>query len=68
VDTGKGIKAEEQKNLLRILEGVASGSPMDGLGLSLHLCLMLAALIGGRIQFQSEFGRGSRFTLLIPTS
>jgi hypothetical protein len=28
----------------------------------------LANLIGGRIEFESQFGLGSRFTLLIPMS
>jgi len=68
VDTGKGLRTEEQENLLRALERAASGYQPDGLGLGLHLCVKLAALIGGRIEFQSEYGRGSRFTLLIPRS
>jgi protein-histidine pros-kinase len=68
VDTGKGLRAEEQETLLRALARAASGTQLDGLGLGLHLCVKLAALIGGRIEFQSEYGRGSRFTLLIPKS
>ena len=66
LDTGKGLRTEEQEKLLRALERAASGTQLDGLGLGLHLCVKLAALIGGRIEFQSEYGRGSRFTLLIP--
>ena len=66
MDTGKGLRAEEQESLLRALERAVSGYQLDGLGLGLHLCVKLAALIGGRIEFQSEYGRGSRFTLLIP--
>jgi PAS domain S-box-containing protein len=68
VDGGKGLRAEEQENLRRALERAISGYQLDGLGLGLHLCVKLAALIDGRIEFQSEFGRGSRFTLLIPKS
>jgi PAS domain S-box-containing protein len=68
VDTGKGLRAEEQENLLRALARAAAGYQLDGLGLGLHLCVKLAALIGGRIEFQSEYGRGSRFTLLISKS
>jgi signal transduction histidine kinase len=30
------------------------------------LCSKLAGLIQGRIDFESEFGKGSRFTLLLP--
>jgi two-component system sensor histidine kinase/response regulator len=68
VDTGKGLRADEQENMHGALERAASGYQLDGLGLGLHLCVKLAALIGGRIEFQSEYGRGSRFTLLIPKS
>ena len=68
VDASKGLRADEQETLHRALERAASGYQLDGLGLGLHLCVKLAALIGGRIEFQSEYGRGSRFTLLIPRS
>jgi PAS domain S-box-containing protein len=67
-DGGKGLKAEEQEKLHRALARAISGTQLDGLGLGLHLCVKLAALIGGRIEFQSDSGRGSRFTLVIPKS
>jgi PAS domain S-box-containing protein len=68
VDSGKRLNAEEQEELQRALARAISGSQPDGLGLGLHLCVKLAALIGGRIEFQSDSGRGSRFTLVIPKS
>ncbi|HEV7815159.1 MAG TPA: ATP-binding protein, partial [Janthinobacterium sp.] len=39
---------------------------VDGTGLGLHLSQKLAGLLGGRILFKSEFGAGSRFTLVLP--
>jgi protein-histidine pros-kinase len=66
VDTGAGIKPEDQEKLFRAFERVESTAREEGTGLGLHLCRKLADLIGGRIEVESEFGRGSRFTLLIP--
>ena len=40
---------------------------VEGSGLGLFLSHKLAGLIEGWIEFQSEFGKGSRFTLVIPT-
>jgi signal transduction histidine kinase len=37
----------------------------EGTGLGLHLSQKLAALIGGRISFESEHGKGTRFTLVL---
>jgi PAS domain S-box-containing protein len=66
VDTGIGIKPEDQEKLFRAFERIDGGSRVEGAGLGLYLCRKLAELIGGRIEFQSEYGHGSRFTLLIP--
>jgi protein-histidine pros-kinase len=68
IHTGKGVRAEDQEELIRALERAATGYQLDGLSLGLHLCVKLSALIGGRIEFQSQDGQGSRFTLLIPKS
>ena len=38
----------------------------EGTGLGLHLSQKLATLLGGYITFQSESGKGSTFTLVIP--
>jgi protein-histidine pros-kinase len=38
----------------------------EGTGLGLHLSQKLAGILGAHISFQSEFGKGSRFTLVIP--
>ena len=37
----------------------------EGTGLGLHLSEKLAELLGGQITFQSEFGHGSTFTLIL---
>ena len=38
----------------------------EGTGLGLHLSQKLAGLLGGRISFTSEYGKGSSFTLTLP--
>ncbi|MFX4963478.1 ATP-binding protein, partial [Acinetobacter baumannii] len=42
------------------------GAPREGSGLGLHLSRKLAEMLGGRIEFDSEYGKGSRFSLLVP--
>jgi protein-histidine pros-kinase len=68
-DTGHGIKPGEQKRLFAAFEQLdaSSGNPYEGTGLGLYICLRLARLIDGGIAFESEFGRGSTFTLELRT-
>lgn len=65
-DTGVGIRAEDQPQLFKAFEqlGVV-GIRRQGTGLGLHLSQKLAQLLGGHIEFTSEYGKGSRFTLVI---
>jgi PAS domain S-box-containing protein len=66
-DTGIGIKPEEQDLLFQAFTQLDSGSTRrhEGTGLGLHLSQKLAQLIGGHIELESEFGKGSTFTLVI---
>jgi protein-histidine pros-kinase len=67
-DTGIGIRAEEQGKLFQAFERMGSPSMrhIEGTGLGLHLSQKLAGLLGGRISFVSQHGKGSIFTLEIP--
>jgi PAS domain S-box-containing protein len=65
IDTGIGIRPEDQDRLFKAFEQVDASRRFEGTGLGLHLSQKLAALIGGHIEFESEHGQGSRFTLVI---
>ena len=67
-DTGTGILPEEQMQLFQAFEQLDSSSTRrhEGTGLGLYLSQKLARLLGGRIKFISEYGKGSIFTLGIP--
>ena len=70
-DTGPGMNAEEQARLFQAFTRVGSAaarSRIEGTGLGLYLSRKLAELLGGRIELDSEPGRGSRFTLHLPPS
>jgi PAS domain S-box-containing protein len=66
-DTGCGIKPADQSRLFQAFSQLDSSSTRryEGTGLGLHLSQKLAELLGGRITFQSEYGKGSTFTLAI---
>jgi len=68
VDTGVGIRAEDQAKLFQAFEQVDPSGVYrhEGTGLGLHLSQKLADLLGGHITFVSEYGKGSTFTLGIP--
>ena len=67
-DTGPGITAADQARLFRPFEQLQSGfnRAHEGTGLGLYLSGRYAALIGGRIEVESDPGRGSVFSLVLP--
>jgi signal transduction histidine kinase len=66
-DSGAGIRAEDQPKLFQAFSQLDSTSTRhaEGAGLGLYLCQNLANLLGGSLQFSSEFGTGSTFTLVL---
>jgi signal transduction histidine kinase len=66
-DTGAGIRSEDQRHLFEVF--ARSDDPAarmnEGSGLGLHLSQQLAGLLGGRITCESEYGVGSRFSLML---
>jgi two-component system, sensor histidine kinase and response regulator len=67
-DTGIGIRPEDQARLFQAFAQVDARPTHqhEGTGLGLHLSRQLASMMGGQITLQSEYGKGSMFTLVIP--
>ena len=67
-DTGIGIRAADRVRLFQPFSQLDSGLTRrhGGTGLGLFICRRLAALLGGTIELESEFGKGSVFTLILP--
>jgi protein-histidine pros-kinase len=67
IDTGGGIKPEEQEKLFKAFTQLGA-TQVGGTGLGLHLSQKLAQLLNGSISVTSEFGKGSTFTLSLQRS
>jgi signal transduction histidine kinase len=67
-DSGIGVHPRDLPRLFeefRQLDGSVTRR-FDGLGLGLALAQELAATLGGRIEVESEVGRGSSFRIRLP--
>jgi signal transduction histidine kinase len=69
-DDGPGISEADQTRLFeRFFVGRNDRSgPREGVGLGLPTALAIAQAHGGTIEVLSELGRGSTFTLVVPTA
>ena len=73
-DTGVGIALEEQETIFeKFRQGRGIPGQQDtltreyeGTGLGLSIVKELSRLLGGEVQLESEFGKGSTFTVRIP--
>jgi signal transduction histidine kinase len=62
-DNGPGIPDEQRERLFRPFVSRSGGT-----GLGLAIAKELSNALGGRIELESEVGRGSRFELVLPAS
>lgn len=68
-DTGRGMKPEEMQGLfVRFKKLSAREGNKTGTGLGLVISKGLCELMGGGITCQSEFGKGSTFTVRVPAA
>lgn len=75
-DNGIGIPLDEQERIFeKFRQGKAIPGQKDnltrqyeGTGLGLSIVKELTRLLGGEVQLQSEFGKGSTFTVVVPIS
>lgn len=68
IDNGIGIKPEDMAKLFKPFSQIESAytKTYEGTGLGLALTKRLVEFHGGRICVESEFGKGSKFTFMIP--
>lgn len=64
-DTGIGIPAERQGELMQPYVQLHRRGPNGGTGLGLYICRRLAEAMGGTLTLASECGKGSTFTLTL---
>ena len=69
VDDGPGIPSEDQERIFERFYRVdkARSRNTGGAGLGLAIAKHLVELHGGRVELQSELGRGSRFQVFLPS-
>jgi signal transduction histidine kinase len=66
-DTGIGIPKESLGKIFdRFYRVHRTGSRVQGTGLGLTIVKEIVAMHGGRIEVESEEGRGSKFTVVLP--
>ena len=67
-DTGKGIKAENISRLFNKFDRLDAerNTTVEGTGLGLAITKKLVELMGGKINVESTFGKGSMFMVNVP--
>lgn len=67
-DTGRGIKKENIERLFTKFDrlDVEKNTTTEGTGLGLAITKSLVSMMGGKINVQSQFGKGSIFMVQIP--
>lgn len=66
IDSGPGIPSEYQLEIFSDFLRIDHGAQTSGMGLGLAIARRLADAHGGKIWVESEVGRGSRFSVLLP--
>lgn len=68
IDEGIGVPRGEQKKIFRkFYRAQGPDSEIEGSGLGLALVKYAAEIHGGRVTVESEIGKGSKFTIVLPT-
>ena len=66
VDQGMGIPEDDLKHIFERFFRAGNVTNIQGTGLGLNIVRRYVDLLGGRVHFNSEYGKGSTFTVTIP--
>lgn len=67
-DQGLGISSADQDRIFERFERAVSAAHYGGFGLGLWIARIVVEASGGTISVQSELSRGSKFTVVLPSS
>jgi PAS domain S-box-containing protein len=65
-DTGCGIAAADLPHVFELYRQAQNGWAHNGCGIGLYIVRRYCELLGGRVEVESELGRGTRFTVTLP--
>lgn len=65
-DRGQGIAPEDRERIFEQYYRASNGRQVSGVGLGLFITRALVTVLGGRIEVESEPGRGSEFRVVLP--
>ncbi len=65
-DNGIGIAPKDHKRVFRMFEQINSRNEFEGTGMGLTIARKAAERMGGKIGFESELGKGSKFWIELP--
>lgn len=66
IDQGIGIPEEDKRHLFERFFRASNATNIQGTGLGLNIVRRYVELLNGKIYFESEYGKGSTFTVKIP--
>lgn len=65
-DNGIGIEEKYKESIFQLLKKVDSRPDLEGSGIGLAICKKIISLHGGKLWFESELGKGSKFIFTLP--